>query len=383
MNRDLLLVAIALFTWGLGESTYRLFQPLYLEQLGASPLEIGTILGGVGIAMTVVHIPAGFLADKFGRRMIMWTAWILGVLSGIIMAAARSLPVFTIGVLLYGVTALVIAPMNSYITAARGTWSVGRAIAFTAASYNIGAVLGPLFGGAIGDRFGYATMYLFATIIFGVSTIFILFLKSQPVEVITTEATSSNGLSNRLFLGFLPILFMANLAMYISQPLASNFLQNSHNLSLSQIGLLGSIGSMGSVVLSLAFGYMNAGMGFIFAQLATIFFPLLLWRGNGITWFAIGHFMLGGFRAARAMSIAQLRNYISSAKMGLAYGIAETTSGIAIILASIMAGYLYEIIPERVFQTAIGLTLISVFITTTFTRKVAHKAKGETNGISI
>jgi len=383
MKRDLLLVAIALFTWGIGESTYRLFQPLYLEQLGASPIIIGTILGGVGIAMTVFHIPAGYLADKFGRRMMMWTAWILGVLSGIIMAAARTLPVFTIGVLFYGITALVIAPMNSYITAARGTWSVTRAIAFTSAAYNIGAILGPLIGGVIGDRYGYPAMYFFATIIFGISTIFILFIKSQPVEELSPENNSTNSLKNRHFLGFLPIIFMANLAMYISQPLASNFLQNIHALTLSQIGILGSIGSLGSVTLSLGFGYLNAGIGFIISQIASIFFPLFLWRGNGISWFALGHFMLGGYRAARVMSIAQLRTFISSDKMGLAYGIAETISGFAIVIASILAGYFYEIMPERVFQIAIGLTLVSIFITATFTRKVTQKGKGETDGNSL
>ena len=195
MSRDLLLVAIALFAWGMGESAFRFFQPLYLEQLGASPLAIGTILGGLGIAMTVAHIPAGFFADRFGRRIMMWAAWFVGVLSGVIMAAARSLPVFTTGVLLYGITACVVAPMNSYITAARGRWSVGRAITITSASYNLGAVIGPFLGGIIGDRFGYANIYLFATSIFIISTGFILFIKPQAPVKRDTETTSHRVLN--------------------------------------------------------------------------------------------------------------------------------------------------------------------------------------------
>jgi len=366
MNRDLLLVSLSLFAWGMGESTYRLFQPLYLEQLGASPLEIGAILGGAGIAMTVVHIPAGYFADKFGRRRMMWAAWFLGVASGIIMAAAQTLSVFIFGVLLYGVTAFVIAPMNSYITAARGSWSVGRAIAFTSATYNAGAIIGPLAGGLIGDRFGYANMYIFATVIFVISTILILFIKIQPIEDIDVNSTGLNHIFNRVFLGFLPIIFFAHLAMYVSQPLAMNFLQNYHGLSLSDIGFLGSVGSIGSVVLSLGFGYFNAGIGFILSQLATIFFPFFLLQGETISFFALGYFMLGGFRAARAMSIALLRKYISSAKMGLAYGISETTSGLALIAAPILAGYLYEINPNRMLQFGIILTILSVVFSTIF-----------------
>ena len=80
MDRDLLLVTISLFTWGLGEGLFIYFQPIYLQQLGADPIAIGAILGGMGITMTVVHIPAGLISDRFGRRPIMWLSWILGAL---------------------------------------------------------------------------------------------------------------------------------------------------------------------------------------------------------------------------------------------------------------------------------------------------------------
>ena len=68
MKRDLILVGIAMFSWGIGEGLFIFFQPIYLEQLGADPILIGTILGGFGMAMTLSHIPAGFLADRIGRK---------------------------------------------------------------------------------------------------------------------------------------------------------------------------------------------------------------------------------------------------------------------------------------------------------------------------
>lgn len=377
MSRDLLLVAIALFAWGMGESAFRFFQPLYLEQLGASPLAIGTILGGLGIAMTVAHIPAGFFADRFGRRIMMWAAWFVGVLSGVIMAAARSLPVFTTGVLLYGITACVVAPMNSYITAARGRWSVGRAITITSASYNLGAVIGPFLGGIIGDRFGYANIYLFATSIFIISTGFILFIKPQAPVKRDTETTSHRVL-NPPFMVFMMIMFLATMGMYLPQPLAPNFLQKAHGLSLSQIGALGAISSVGSVLLSLGVGNLNAGLGFIIGQFATGFFSLFLWLGTGFPWFGVGFFMLGGFRAARAMSIAQLGSLISITNMGLAYGIAETISGVATIIAPLLAGYLYEINPEWIFQIAIGIILASIIFTAGFTMKQQNESTEKT-----
>ena len=53
MNRDLILVAFALITWGFGEGLFILFQPLYLEELGASPIAIGVILGCVTISFSL------------------------------------------------------------------------------------------------------------------------------------------------------------------------------------------------------------------------------------------------------------------------------------------------------------------------------------------
>lgn len=376
MSRDLLLVALALFAWGMGEGTYFLFQPLYLGELGASPVSIGTILGAVGIAMTLAHIPAGYLADRMGRRILMWSAWILGVTAGATMALARSLPVFAAGAILYGVTAFVSAPMNSYITAARGKWSVGRAITFTQVFYNTGAIFGPVIGGMVGDRFGYAAIYAFATSIFIASSIIIFFIRSQPIEK-TEGSYSSRKTFNRYFIGFLPILFLAYLGMYLSQPLAPNYLQQNHQLLLKDIGWLGSINNIGNVTFNLVLGTFSAHIGFLFGQLSAIFFPILLWRGTGMPWFATAFFMLGGFRAAGVMALAHLRKFVSAQNMGLAYGIAQTTVGLATILAPILAGLLYEKKPVLVFQIAIVIILISMTITLIFTKWSSRRQRFE------
>jgi MFS family permease len=153
MSRDLLFFAITLFTWGIGESMFFIFQPLYLQHLGASPLQIGTILGAMGIALAAAHIPAGYLADRLGRRPLIWAAWLLGTIAAWAMALAPSLPLFISGMLLYNLTAFVSSPMNSYITAARGNLSIARVLTFVSATYNAGAIIGPWLGGQIAERY--------------------------------------------------------------------------------------------------------------------------------------------------------------------------------------------------------------------------------------
>jgi MFS family permease len=77
MNRNLILIAFSLVTWGFGEGMFIFFWPLYLQQFGANPVMIGSILGGVAMAMAVSYIPAGFLSDHFGRRPLLRIAWFI------------------------------------------------------------------------------------------------------------------------------------------------------------------------------------------------------------------------------------------------------------------------------------------------------------------
>jgi DHA1 family multidrug resistance protein-like MFS transporter len=367
MSRDLIFLALSLFTWGIGESAYFYFQPLYLQELGASPIVIGTILGGVGVAMTIAHIPAGYLADRFGRRALMWTAWGIGVISGWIMAVAKSLPVFTVGILLYGITAFVVSPMNSYATAARGKWSVGRAITVLTAAYNAGAVTGPLLGGFIGNRYGLAKIYLFAACIFLISTCVILLIRCQPIEKSETKVLQGRAL-NRRFLGYLPVMFLAIFSMYLSQPLSSNYLQNERALSIGNIGGLGSLGSLGAVIFSLGLGSFNTKIGFILGQIAAGLFAVLLWQGTGLSWFAAGYFFLGGFRTAKSMAIAYIGELVSSKNLGLAYGISESVGGFALILAPLLAGFLYEKDPKMIYQVGAGLIVLSLFVSLLYSK---------------
>ncbi len=101
------------------------FSPIYMEQLGSDPQQIGVILGAFGAAMAITHIPAGRLADRFGRRPLLIAAWAMGLTATVVMALARDLPLFVAGLLVYGLTAFVSSPLSSYVTAARGTLDGG------------------------------------------------------------------------------------------------------------------------------------------------------------------------------------------------------------------------------------------------------------------
>ena len=358
MNRSLLWLGVALFTWGIGEAMFVVFQPIYLEQLGANPLAIGGILGAAGLVMTLVHIPSGHLADRWGRKPMLVAAWITGVCSGLTMALAKNLIVFIIGILLYAFTAFVVSPLDSYLTAARGNWSVARAITFSGICFNAGAVIGPFAGGWIGDHYGLRTVYFIVTGIFVVSTCFIFLVESQPRDHHDPADPPAGLTTNWRFLSFLSIYFLVALFTYLPQPLTPNFLENQRGLSLTQIGALGSIGGIGNTAFNFLLGMLEARAGFLLGQLGVMAYALLLWKGNDFGWFAAAYFLLGGFRVVRGLGIALVRPFVHESQMGLAYGIAETVGSATILLAPPIAGYLYTRDPFSIYP--IGLVLIAV-----------------------
>jgi MFS family permease len=366
MSRDLIFIVIALFTWGLGEGMFLYFQPVYLQQLGADPVEIGAILGGFGVATTLSHLPAGYLADRLGRKGLLVAAWVLGLISTWIMALANGLPVFVIGFLIYGTTLFVLSPLNSYVTAARGRLSVGRTITLVSAFFNLGAVLGPWIGGQVGDRMGLRQTYYLAGGIFILSTFVILFIRSQPVEWVPASKENSRWLNNPHYRVYLAVIFLATFAMYLPQPLSPNFLENMRGLNLRQIGQLYSIASIGVVTLNLGLGQLPARIGFLLGQAAVGAFALILWRGSGLPAYSVGFFLLGGFRTARSLGVAQVRDLIPPEKMGIAYGLTETVGSAAVVLTPPLAGYLFTMDPSWMYSLGAGLIALSLLVSLSF-----------------
>ncbi len=364
MQRDLILVIISLVIWGTGEGMFIFFQPLYLEELGANPIEIGSILGMVGMAMALVHIPAGYLADRYGRRKLLWAAWIGGTIAAWVMALSTNITGFTIGAILYGITAFVAGPLSSYVTASRGKMTTARALTFTSAAYNFGAILGPLVGGWIGKNLGFRQVFLVAALIFMLSTTTIFFLRKQPVETSVSEnpTGSIKLLINAKFLIFISIIFISFLAMYLPQPLAQNFLKNEKGLDLLQIGQLLSLRSLGIVISNLLLGRLLPQIGFLIAQINLILFSTLIWQGSGTFAFGAGYFLLGSYQTARIFANAQAREHVEARIMGLTFGVVETAITISVVLAPPIAGLVYKVNPSFIYPISIGLIGITIIV---------------------
>jgi MFS family permease len=363
MTRDFALVTSSMLIWGLGEGLFFYFHTIYLEtRFHADPLAIGAILGSMGLLLLVVQAPSGYLSDRVGRRPVMWASWGLGLFSAWLMALANTLPVFVAGYLLYGLTAFGMAPMNSYLVQARGRMSVGRALTFAGAMYNLGTVIGPVVGGWMGQNYGLQRVYITGCCILVISTVLIIFIKPQPVERVPHLDGRVHLLRSRRFLGLLVLILFATFATYLPQPLTPNFMQNVRGLSLTEIGWLSTIGSLGNVIFMLAMGNVASGSGFILGQALVMVYTLVVWRGSGFPWFAAGYIFISGFRLCRIMGLALVRHEVHHAELGLAFGLFEMVNALTLMLAPLLAGVLYDRSPVLVYPVSLLIILASIII---------------------
>ncbi|NWG07643.1 MAG: MFS transporter [Chloroflexi bacterium] len=374
MNRNLFFVAIALLLWGFGEGMFFNFVPIYLDtQFRLSESQIGLVLGVFGFSMAVTHIPAGRLADRIGRRPLLLGAWLLGLISTVVMGSALLLPLFLAGLFGYGLTAFVSSPLSSYVTTARGKWSVGTVLSMTTATFGLGMALGPVTGGWIGEQYGMRMSFWAAAAVFVLSSIFVLFIDGQPIDRHDPEAPPPSLIDNRRFVMLMGVMAFAVFSMYLAQPLTPNFLNGVRELSLSDTGVVFTAGALGNSLMAMIFSRIEPRRGFIFAQALVILFALFIWKGASLPIFALGYFLLGGFRAARPMMMAQVRELIHDSQMGLTYGTMETVNAIIFILTPPLAGVLYERDPMTLYPLGIGLMAVSILVSYFMTLRTAPK----------
>jgi len=369
MSRDLRLVSASLLLWGLGEGMFVYFLAVYLESLGATPVQIGGILGIAGAALAVTHLPAGALSDVVSRRAMMVFSWALATVAAFLMFAAPTLPLFSAALVIYFMTSFVMAPLASYITSGRGDWPAARALTTVYAGYSVGAIVGPLVGGLLAPRLGVQPLFGIAGVIFFFSTLLLLPIRSQPREASEPGQRYRALLRNGRLARFLPLAFLALFAMYLSWPLTPNYLQATHAVSLSALGAFGSFNALGVVVLNLSLGRRSPGPALVISQLLVGLSVLLFWRAAALPAFALAYFLAGAFRSARSLMIATVDGFVGRAELGMAFGLMETVGALVIIVGPPLAGVLYEIRPDLPYPVSLALILVSIAATTVYARR--------------
>jgi len=113
-------------------------------------------------------------------------------------------------------------------------------------------------------------IYSIAAITFFISTFILLLIENKAYQKIDTVQNSAGLRLSPRFVGLLVLFFFVFTAEYLPQPLTPTYLGDIHHLSLSQIGQLGSIASLGNVFMALILGGIKGTWDFYSARLLCV-----------------------------------------------------------------------------------------------------------------
>ncbi|MBE9476512.1 MAG: MFS transporter [Proteobacteria bacterium] len=152
---------------GISSSSFRMAGPIYGQDIGLTPIQIGQFLAAVLVGGAVTQIPVGWIADKYDRRWVLLWLSVTSVAVCLIMAWVNSsdpttiyIMAFMFGLLTYPIFSVSVAHANDFSTPAERV-ELNASLLFC---YGIGAIFSPLIASALIQNYGPAALFNFIAI---------------------------------------------------------------------------------------------------------------------------------------------------------------------------------------------------------------------------
>ncbi len=134
--------------------------PLFAKDLGAGVAIIGAIVAAHGAGTMLGDVPSGLLAGRLGGRATMIAGGVISAVSAAAMGLSTGSAVLAAFVLVNGAAfALWDVSRLAYVTEAAPTAYRGRALSLVGGTTRVGAFIGPIAGGALGQVAGLEAVF--------------------------------------------------------------------------------------------------------------------------------------------------------------------------------------------------------------------------------
>jgi MFS family permease len=339
LDRNNALLVLANLVWGIGSGVYAAIWPLFVESLGASPVEIGIALSLTTAVSAVVFIPGAALTQRLGRKQAMLLGWSMGPLSSLVFALAASWQHLLPGIVLLALVGVQAPAYLGYIATAAQGRELPRVYSLMTSAVSLGTVVSSPVGGWLADLWDMRLLFWGVAGAYGLATLCVLKLerleddqpdagegRTSPAPMVSPAGASSarQGTAaaylsvGAILAGYSAVLtdrrlmapLLVQLALLaganLAQPLAPNWLVSTYGYSRAQIGALGALAALASIAWGLILSRLASRRGASTAMLAAAALVMLgaiaLLGASSLLVGAIAHVLRGGFTALRALS---------------------------------------------------------------------------------
>lgn len=353
--------------WGAGFALQITLWTLFIQSLGATPAQIGLVVGGGAIARTLLALPAGALVDRISPKPIILIGMSTPISATLIFVLSSEWWHALIGAVLLELSGIAVPAVSAYIAA--GTPEQDRTRTYTyifTLAYSVGLMTTPALGGFIAEAAGFQLVYGMAGILFIGGVIILSFIENtRPAG----HADDGNGATQMSYHQVMRIPavwvvfgfhLLVPLLPFLGIVLLPNFLNEERGLSLSRIGVLGSVGYAAGFGLGLLVSHWKPlsqpflGLA-VCLTLLTVSFAVFL-SSSMFAIILIGYMMRTAMGPAWSLMASAVAQVTPERMRGRAYGLCELGAGMGDITAPVVAGQVYAISPYLTLWVAMLTT---------------------------
>ncbi len=254
----------------LGLSIVAPILPEYAETFNVSYTLVGLIVSAFGIGRIFLDLPAGSLARKYNKKVIMIFGLSLVIISSIMAGLAPNYSILLLARFIEGIgSALYVTTATIFIALVASPERRGRLMSIFTGSFLLGSIFGPSFGGFIATLYGIrAPFFVYAIVVtIGLIPTFMLPRASNPfseggftLREIPRKAWKS--LKDRNFLLIFPAIFsLFFIRTGVRSTLVPLYGGNVLGLNESDIGILITLAGIATMATILPIGNISDRIG--------------------------------------------------------------------------------------------------------------------------
>jgi len=327
--------------------------PQYTLSFSIPVALVGWAVSAYALARVVMDIPAGFLADRFGRKRNMLFGLILIILSAIAAGTANNYVWLILARIVQGIgSALYMTSATTWVAQVTAGESRGRYMSLYSGLILAGASFGPTIGGYCAVRFGlHAPFFAYAVFAF-IGLIATLPLKETADSIQTTQSKMRmKDVPSVLLNGPFLLVNCSVLALFfLRSGLRSTLvpLYASLNLGLSEdkIGILLTVAAVATSICTFPSGFLSDKVGRKKPIMACLFLSgiaALLIPSQGSLNGLIGIMVFFGLSTGLQGSIAAWPADVAPKdKLGTSMGVYRVMGDIGMVLGPITVSYVAD-----------------------------------------
>jgi MFS transporter, DHA1 family, tetracycline resistance protein len=332
--------------------------PYYAQQFGASAWDLGLLMMCYSLMQFIFAPLWGRISDQYGRRPVLLVSIAGSALSMLALGFANSLSILFIARLFNGICGANISTAYAYVTDVTTDANRAKGMGMIGASFGLGFVFGPAFGGLL-SVYGYAAPMFVAAALSSINFVMAYRTVVEPYQApevrmrsrshrkVSLETWKQTFAQKNLALP-IGLFFILTFAVTQMEIVFALYMQKHFAYDAKSAGiLLAVMGITMALVQGLSMGKLSkmfaesklVMFGFITCAVSLALFAIA-WdaekAGIALTIMAIGHGVLHP-------TLSSLTSKASKAhERGAVMGVFHSVSSLARVIGPIVAGFLYD-----------------------------------------